>query len=35
MSIPTLIVFKDGKPVNKLVGGQPKPQLKAFVESAF
>ncbi len=35
MSIPTLILFKDGKPVNKLVGGQPKPQLKAFIESAF
>ncbi len=35
MSIPTLILFKDGKPVNKLVGGQPKPQLKAFIESAI
>ena len=35
LSVPTRIVFKDGKPVNKLIGGQPKPQLKAFVESAF
>ena len=35
MSIPTLILFKDGKPMNKLVGGQPKPQLKAFIESAL
>ena len=35
MSIPTLVLIKDGKPLNKLVGGQPKPQLKAFVESAF
>ncbi len=35
MSIPTLYLYKDGKPVNKLVGGQPKPQLKAFIESAF
>ncbi len=35
MSIPTLIVFKDGKPVNKMIGGQPKPQLKAFIESAL
>ena len=35
MSIPTLIVFKDGKAVNKLIGGQPKAQIKAFVESAF
>ena len=35
MSIPTLILFKDGKPLNKLVGGQPKPQLKSFIESAL
>jgi thioredoxin 1 len=35
MSIPTLILFKNGEPVNKLVGGQPKPQLKAFIESAL
>ena len=35
MSIPTLILFKDGKAINKIVGGQPKPQLKAFIESAF
>ena len=35
MSIPTLMLFKDGKLVDKLVGGQPKPQLKAFIERAF
>ena len=35
MSIPTLILFKDGKPVNKIVGGQPKAQMKAFIESAI
>ena len=35
MSIPTLILFKDGKAVNKVVGGQPKANLKAFIESAF
>ena len=35
MSIPTLILFKNGQAVNKLVGGQPKPQLKAFIESAL
>jgi thioredoxin 1 len=35
MSIPTLLLFKDGKKVDQKVGGQPKPQLKAFVESAF
>lgn len=27
MSIPTLIVFKDGQEVNRIVGFQPKPQL--------
>lgn len=35
MSIPTLILFKDGKPVNKIVGGQPKAQMKAFIEGAL
>ena len=35
MSIPTLILFKDGKPVNKIVGGQPKAQMKSFIESAI
>jgi thioredoxin 1 len=28
MSIPTLIVFKDGQPVDKVVGFQPKDSLK-------
>lgn len=27
MSIPTLIVFKDGEPVDKVVGFQPKRKL--------
>jgi len=35
MSIPTLLLFKDGKKVDQKVGGQPKPQLKAFVEQAL
>ena len=35
MSIPTLMLFKDGKLVDKMVGGQPKPQLKAFIERAY
>jgi thioredoxin 1 len=35
MSIPTLLLFKDGKKVDQKVGGQPKPQLKAFIESAL
>lgn len=28
MSIPTLIIFKDGKPVHTMVGAQPKEQLE-------
>lgn len=31
MSIPTLIVFKDGQPVDKVVGFQPKDSLKSTV----
>ena len=27
MSIPTLILFKDGKPVERLTGFQPKPKI--------
>jgi thioredoxin 1 len=33
MSIPALVVFKDGKEVDRMVGTAPKDQLKAFVES--
>ncbi|WP_442603362.1 thioredoxin [Paenibacillus sp. KN14-4R] len=32
MSIPTLIVFKDGQPVDKLVGLQSKDALKSVLE---
>ena len=32
MSIPTLILFKDGQPVDKVVGFQPKEQLVALIE---
>lgn len=31
MSIPTLIVFKDGQPVDKIVGFQPKDALKSVL----
>ncbi|WP_127585793.1 thioredoxin [Paenibacillus koleovorans] len=31
MSIPTLIVFKDGQPVDKIVGFKPKDALKTVV----
>lgn len=33
MSIPTLLLFKDGEPVDRIVGYQPKPQLMARLES--
>ncbi|BAK83808.1 thioredoxin [Komagataeibacter medellinensis] len=32
-SIPTLILFKDGKPVAKQSGAVPKSQLKAWVQA--
>lgn len=31
LSIPTLILFKDGQPVDKVVGFQPKEALKSVV----
>ncbi|MDD3840657.1 MAG: thioredoxin [Clostridia bacterium] len=31
MSIPTLILFKDGKPVNKAVGARPKNYLEDMI----
>ncbi len=33
MSIPTLLLFKDGQPVDRIVGYQPKPQLMARLKS--
>jgi len=32
MSIPTLIMFKNGKPVNQMVGLQPKAELKERID---
>lgn len=32
MSIPTLIIFKDGVEADRLIGAVPPPQLKAFVD---
>ncbi len=34
MSIPTLILFKDGKPVGRKTGFFPKPELEKFIKSA-
>jgi thioredoxin 1 len=33
MSIPTLLLFKDGQPVDRIVGFQPKGQLKKRLET--
>jgi thioredoxin 1 len=33
--IPTLIMFKDGKPVDTKVGALPKSALKAWVQGAL
>lgn len=32
MSIPTLMVFKDGKPVDKIIGAVPKPVIKQTLD---
>ena len=35
MSIPTLIIFKDGKPISNIVGFRPKAQLKQSLDAAL
>ena len=35
MSIPTLIVFKDGKPVTNIIGFKPKDELKKTLDNAL
>jgi len=35
MSIPTLILFKDGKPVTNIVGFKPKDELKKNLDKAL
>jgi len=35
MSIPTLLVFKDGKPINHIVGLRPKEELKQNLDAAL
>ena len=34
-SIPTMILFKDGKPFSMKVGAMPKPQLRSWLETAL
>ncbi len=33
MSIPTILFFKNGQPVEKIVGARPKPQFKQIIDS--
>jgi thioredoxin 1 len=35
MSIPTLILFKAGKPAQRMVGFQPKPSLKGKIDAVL
>ena len=35
MSIPTIMIFKDGEKVDQMVGAQPKPQIMATLEKHF
>ena len=35
MSIPTLILFKDGKPLSNMVGFRPKAELKRSLDAAL
>ena len=35
MSIPTMILFKDGKVVDKVIGLVPKERLKALLDKAL
>jgi thioredoxin 1 len=35
MSIPALIIFKNGQPVSNLVGFRPKPELKKNIDAAL
>ena len=33
MSIPSMFIFKDGKPISNLVGFKPKPELKRSLDA--
>ena len=35
MSIPTLLIFKDGKPLSNIVGFRPTPELKRTLDAAL
>jgi thioredoxin 1 len=35
MSIPTLMIFKNGQPVSNIIGFRPKPELKKSLDDAL
>ena len=35
MSIPTLLIFKDGAPVSNIIGFRPKPELKKSIDAVL
>ena len=35
MSIPTMLIFKKGKPISQIVGFRPKPELKRSLDAAL
>ena len=35
MAIPTMFIFKEGKPVSNIVGFKPKPQLKQSLDAVL
>ena len=35
MSIPTLLIFKEGKPISNIVGFRPKAELKRSLDAAL
>jgi thioredoxin 1 len=35
MSIPTIYLFKDGQPVDKIIGARPKADFERFIQQAL
>jgi thioredoxin 1 len=35
MSIPTMILFKNGQPIHQIVGAQPKPRIESQLDSVL
>ena len=35
MSIPTMILFKNGQPVHQIVGAQPRPRIESALDAAL